>query len=96
METKESGLAYEIRKLEAKLNRKHTKAVKALEDRILHLEGGLAELGAWVASRIRAEAQAAVDAEAEPAITAHSEEGEPWITKLKDIPIVTPVSKVWR
>jgi len=91
---KESGLAYEIRKLEAKLTRKHNKALKALEDRILYLEGGLAQMGAWVASKQRAEAQARTEEQQEPTIQMHSEEGEVWIKNPRVVPVNIKVKLV--
>lgn len=58
-----------------------TAKTRKLQKRVDELETALAELGAWIAAKRRAEAQAAVDLEAESPITRHSEEGEEWLTK---------------
>lgn len=52
---------------------------RKLQKRVDDLETALAELGAWIAAKRRAETQAAVDLEAESPITRHSEEGEVWL-----------------
>jgi len=72
------GLAAEIRNLELKLNKRHDKAVKALKTRIDELEAIVGKLGAWVASKQRAEAQEKVDASS--VIHKRDETGEPWLT----------------
>jgi len=76
-DVKESGLAYEIRNLELKLNKRHDKAVKDLKARIDELEGIVGKLGAWVASKQRAEAQEKVDDS--PVIHKRDESGQPWL-----------------
>lgn len=82
-ETKESGLAYEIRLLEARLTKKHNKAIKALENRILGLEGTLARVGEWVARKVEQEAREKAEKDARPVIQQRQEEGEVWLRQTK-------------
>lgn len=56
-----------------------TAKTRKLQKRVDELEKALAELGAWIASKKRAEAQLVAEQNAESPITRHSEEGETWI-----------------
>lgn len=78
-DVKESGLAYEIRNLELKLNKRHDKVVKPLKTRIDELEAIVGKLGAWVASKQRAEAQEKVDDSS--VIHMRDETGKPWLKR---------------
>lgn len=80
---KESGLAYEIKRLEVRMTKKYRKDLRALEDRVMGLEGSLAQVGAWIASKQRAEAQAVADHAEVPVITLQSEEGEVWLERSR-------------
>lgn len=85
-DTKESGLAYEIRLLEARLTKKHNKAIKALENRILGLEGTLARVGEWVARKVEQEAREKAEKEDRPVIQKRQEEGEVWLRREESKP----------
>lgn len=70
-----------LKALEAKLTRKYEKKLKDHADRIEGLEQAVMQLGAWVASRRREEAQRAADANQEPVVTTQDETGEVWIPR---------------
>lgn len=77
----ESGLAYEIRKLEARLNRKHSREVKTLEARIEQLETDLGRVAAWIGERQREKAQKAIDEKNKPPVHQRQEGGEVWLKR---------------
>lgn len=80
-DVKEREMVVEIRRLEARLDARHKKTVRVLEQRIDELEAIVGKLGAWVASRQRAEAQKKIDDNAKPVIHQRDETGELWLSK---------------
>ncbi len=70
-----------LKALEAKLTRKYDKKLKEQADRIEGLEQAVVQLGGWIASKRREEAQRATDANQEPVVTTQDESGEVWIPR---------------
>lgn len=84
-ETKESGLTYEIRRMEARLSKRDSKTVKSLEDRISALEITLSRVGEWVNAKVRQEAQEKIDRDDRPVVQVRDEEGEVWLKRPLEV-----------
>ena len=75
-----SGLAYEIEKLETKLNKKYAKLdkiQKAMDLKLAQLETLMTKLGSWVAKKQEQETQAGL--EQKPQLSQVDQSGETWL-----------------